>query len=188
MANAIWHVGKANFKVQELEIDIEDKPVGSDEILHGKVTTFKVATSDLSTIVFGVVTWPTGVSEAVPIDVLQDGELKYQRLQNAGRMSLLNIGEKWVGELNVMKYNAERGRANLAGATYDDLCYLAESDLLTFLRQFGDVQVGTREALHGETNKNRNRLAFMTDAGNKEMVAAAYVVTRVLAILKDFGM
>ena len=188
MAKDAWQIGKARFEVLEKEINFEDKPVGSDEVQQGKITTFKVSTSDLSTVIFGVVTWPTGVSEAVPVDVRQDGESKYQRLQNAGRMTLLNFGDKWVGELNVMKHNADRGRANLSGATYDDLCHLADSDLLSFLQTFGYVEVGTREALHGETNKNRNRLAFKTDSGNKEMVAAAYVVTRVLAILKDFGM
>jgi hypothetical protein len=92
-----------------------------------------------------------------------------------------------VGELNAMKFNQERQRTNLATASLSDLDHFSEQSVNTVLSEFGSFKIGSREELHGETNKNRSRLAILCDAGNKDMVAAVYVITRVLAILKDFG-
>lgn len=188
MSSTSWKIGKATFALHESEISYEGKPIGSDEASLGKLTTYKVTTTDLSTIIFGVVTWPNGVSEAIPVEVLKDGEQKYQRLQNAGRMTIANQGGSWVAELNAMKHNLVNGRANLASATLEELSTFAESEIKSVFEAFGPMSIDTKENLTGETNKNRNRLALKCENGDKNMIAAAYVVTRVLATLKDFGM
>jgi hypothetical protein len=103
-------------------------------------------------------------------------------------MTLLNINESWLGELNAMKFNPEKGRFNLASVDLGMLDNFAETGFEAVLQNFGPVQIATRQVLHGETNRNRERLAFMCQSGDKDMVAAVYVVTRVLAIMKDFGM
>ena len=183
-----WKIGKATFEVAEREIAYEGKPIGEDDVAVGALTTYKVSTTDLSTIIFGVVTWPNGVSEAIPVDVLKDSEQKYTRLQNAGRTIISNEGESWVAELNAMKHNPERGRSNLASASLEELSSFAERNIRDALNEFGNISIDTKEKLTGETNKNRNRLALKCEIGNKNAIAAAYVVTRVLATLKDFGM
>ena len=183
-----WQIGKASFEVVAREIVYEGKPIGSEIPSVGKLTTYKVTTSDLSGIIFGVVTWPDGTSEAIPVDVLQNSQEKYERLARAGRWTISNHGTSWIAELNAMKHNPEMGRSNLASATYEQLTSFAEHDLLETLKQFGPVEIDTKENLYGETNRNRLRLALKCDSGNKDLIAAAYVVTRVLATLKDFGM
>lgn len=180
-------IGKASFDVLAEEIAYEGKPIGSEIPSVGKLTTYKVTTSDLSTVIFGVVTWPDGVSEGIPIDV-PGGEAKYSRLERAGRWTLANHGSHWVGELNAMKFNAEKERSNLASASYEQLSSFAEADLREALKPFGDFQIDTKANLYGETNSHKNRLAIKCDAGNKNLIAAAYVITRVLATLKDYGM
>ena len=180
-------IGKARFSVVAREIAYEGKAISSDIASVGTITTYKVTTSDLSALIFGVVTWPDGVSEAIPIQFLE-GESKYERLERAGRWSLANHGASWIGELNAMKHNPEKDRSNLASATYEELSDFAEADLKAVLKTFGDFDLDTKEKLYGETNRNKLRLALKCDAGNKDMIAAAYVVTRVLATLKDFGM
>lgn len=180
-------IGRAKFEVLEKEIAYEGKPMHGELPIVGKLTSYKVSTTDLSEILFGVVTWPDGISEAIPISFLE-GQDKYQRLENAGRWSLANHGEFWVGELNAMKYNAEMRRANLASASYEDLSAFAEADLLETLKTFGQVEIDTKENLYGETNRNKSRLSLRCEKGNKDLIASAYVVTRVLAILKDHGM
>ena len=180
-------VGKASFEILEREISFEGKPIGSEIPSIGKLTTYKVTTSDLSSLVFGVVTWADGASEAIPIDFLE-GEAKYERLERAGRWTLANHGSSWIGELNAMKHNPEKGRSNLATASYEQLTAFAEADLLQTLKQFGHVEIDTKENLYGETNKNKLRLAVKCDSGNKDLIAAAFVITRVLATLKDYGM
>jgi hypothetical protein len=92
-----------------------------------------------------------------------------------------------VGELNAMKFNQDRQRTNLATASLSDLDLFSEEAIGSVLEQFGFFKIGSREELHGETNRNRGKLAILCDSGNKDMVAAVYVITRVLAILKDFG-
>jgi hypothetical protein len=188
MPISLWKIGKANLEIVEVEIPYEGKPIGGEDIAVGRVTTYKATTTDLSTVIFGVVTWPDGNSEAIPVDVLSDGEQKYQRLQNAGRISIANSGQYWLLELNAMKFNHEQGKANLAGATIDELSFFVDGDLTSVFSAFGHADFGTKEVLIGETNRTRNKLALRCEHGNKDIVAAAYVVTRVLAILKDFGM
>lgn len=180
-------IGKAKLEVLEKEIAFEGTPIATKIPSVGKITTYKVSTSDLSSLVFGVVTWPDETSEAVPIKFLE-GESKYERLERAGRWTLANQGAFWVGELNAMKHNAEKGWSNLASASYEELTCFAEADLLETLKQFGQVEVATKETLYGETNRNRMKLALKCDRGNKNMIAAAFVITRVLATLKDHGM
>ncbi len=162
--------------------------MGSMETTVGRMTTYKASTSDISTVIFGVVTWPSELTEVVPVDVLKGSQEKYERLNRAGRMSVDNHGQQWVAELKAMKFNHEQGKANLAGATQSELTAFAESEIKGVLSAFGNVEIGTKEELIGETNRNRTKLALRCDSGNTDLIAAAYVVTRVLAILKDFGM
>jgi hypothetical protein len=187
MMSINWTIGKANFSRVESEIPYEGKPTGQADRTIGRITTYKAETSDLSSIKFGVVTWSDGNSEVVPIAVLPGGQRKYERLENAGRLTLLNYGSSWVGELNAMKFNQDRQRTNLATASLSDLDLFSEEAIGSVLEQFGFFKIGSREELHGETNRNRGKLAILCDSGNKDMVAAVYVITRVLAILKDFG-
>lgn len=183
----MFEIGKAKFEVIDFEVPYEGKPTASDVTAIGTLTTYKVTTSDLSALKFGVVTWEDDTSEAIPIDFL-DGEQKYERLERAGRLTLINFEGSWIAELNAMKFNPEKGRSNLASATYEEISEFAESDLKVTLERFGSVSIGTREQLHGETNRNRLKLSLKCDKGNKDAIAATYVVTRVLATLKDFGM
>lgn len=183
-----WQIGKATFQELQKGVAYEGKPMGSNESAVGNITTFKASTTDLSSVVFGVVSWPNGATEVVPVDVLKDSQEKYERLNRAGRMSVDIVGNKWIVELNAMKFNHEQGKSNLAGATLVELSAFAEADIRDVLSQFGTAEIGTKEELFGETNRNRNRLALRCESGNTNLVAAAYVVTRVLAILKDFGM
>lgn len=180
-------IGKARFEILENEVPYVGKPIGSEVESVGQLTTYKVDTSDLSSLKFGIVTWPDGASEVIPQGFL-GGEKKYEKLATSGRWTILNSGSSWIAELNAMKFNPERALANLATASYEQLCDFAEGDITQALSKFGSVQIGTRAELHGETNKNRNRLALKCEAGNHDLIAAGYVITRVLAILKDYGM
>jgi hypothetical protein len=188
MSSTSWKIGKATFTVQQEDVAFEGKPMRSEDSQVGTLTSYRVETTDLSTIIFGIVTWADGETEVIPIEVLKSSEQKYGHLGNAGRMAVKNIERSWVAELNSMKFNSQQGKANLASATLDELKHFAEADIQSVLGQFGKVEIATKEVLIGETNKNRNRLALKCEQGNKNMLAAAYVVTRVLAILKDFGM
>jgi hypothetical protein len=180
-------IGKASFDVLEKAIAFEGKPIGSQIPSVGTITKYKVTTSDLSALIFGVVTWPDGNSEAIPIQYL-GGESKYERLERAGRWTLMNVGPFWIAELNAMKFNPTSLKANLASAGLEDLNHFAEGDFSAKLKDFGKFELDTKEKLYGEENSHKNRLAIKCKAGNKDLIAAAYVVTRVLATLKDHGM
>lgn len=183
----MYQIGKASFEVIAREIAYEGKAIGSEVPSVGTITTYKVTTSDLSALIFGVVSWPDGNSEAVPIQYL-GGESKYERLERAGRWTLTNLGPFWIAELNAMKFNPTSLKANLASAGLDELNYFAEGDFSEILKDFGKFELDTKDKLYGETNSHKNRIAIKCEAGNKDMIAAAYVVTRVLATLKDHGM
>jgi hypothetical protein len=52
----------------------------------------------------------------------------------------------------------------------------------------GAIQVGSKGQLTGEENKTKSILSALVPKGNVEAVAIAFTVTRVLAIMYDYGL
>jgi len=184
-------IGKAKIEFIETPAPFAGKPMnrheGAPEEQIGSVTKFRVTTTDQLDYVFGIIEWPNASPEVNFIDAV-DGLTKYERLQKAGRMGIqTKFGDFWLVELTAMKINPERGWANLAGVTIqklDEFLGAGTKDLLISLGAFG---VGTREALVRDQSKNRNVLSLTCAEGNVELIATAFVITRVLAVMMDYG-
>jgi hypothetical protein len=184
-------VGKAHFEFLGEAVPFEGKPMnaheGSTSEQLGSVAKFRVTTTDQLDYVFGIVQWPDADPEVIFVDAV-DGDSKYERLQRAGRMGILTkFGDFWLIELTAMKINPDKGWANLAGASFDHLKVFLGGDAGELLMNRGALGVGTRESLVGDQSRNRNVLALTCEAGNLEVIATAFVVTRVLAIMNDYG-
>ncbi len=171
---------------------IADKPVspleGAPVEQVGKLTRFRVGTTDELNLIYGIVEWPAARTEVRPLQFI-DGEKKYRRLEKAGRLSVVKIDEDTaLAELRVMRHNPEKDYATLAGAPLSTLDSLVNGSITELLMSFGATGVGTREELYGDTSKNRGHLAFTFAPSNREVLAIATVVTRVLAVLYDLGL
>lgn len=170
---------------------IADKPMhvyeGSPEEQAGSVQKFRIRTTDDLDFIFGLVTWPSARPEVRAIEMLE-GLSKYERLVNAGRLSLIPVDQdRWLAEINVMKFNG-RDRQTLNRPTSDELNYLAGGDAEKLLIDMGVKKIGTRELLVGDISTKRNALAVIVEAGDVKAVAATFALTRVMAVMFELGL
>jgi hypothetical protein len=183
-------ISLATIELLDEEQNFEGVPISSEskETEVGKLRTFRVTTSDTLVLKVGVVAWPSGLLDVIPYEKVQ-GLMKHDFLESRGRTSLyVQDNGDWMFVLRALKWNEKQQKPNLADATLDQLSELAEQDFEELLKSQGAKGVGTREELVGETNRNRFQLAMLIDPHNMEAIAAAFTVTRVLAVVKDFGM
>ena len=166
-------------------MDVSD---GESAEQAGQLKKFRVTTTDDLNILFGIVVWPEAKPEVRFLEWF-DGESKYKCLQGTGRMSIeAPIPGKWMGQLRAMKYNPESKRTNLANITIEKLDEFTQQDFTNRLLNSGAIAIGSREAIHGETNKNKRNLAFLAEPMDFETVAIAFTATRVLAVMHDYGL
>jgi hypothetical protein len=112
----------------------------------------------------------------------------YERLTKAGRMQVAatSSGHNSV-RLKALRYK-EPGHAILASISWDDLNKLLESNASEMLKSFGAIDLGTAEEILNVTNKTKNQLAMVSPQGNHEAMFAAYALTRILPLMKNYGL
>ena len=185
-----FNISFATIEFIEGEQSFDGTPISSSskENEVGKLKSFRVTTTDTLVLKVGVVSWPSGSFDVVPFEKVQ-GLMKHDFLESRGRTSLyVQENGDWLFVLRAFKWNELQQKPNLADATLPELSELAEEDFEELLISHGAKAVGTREKLVGETNRNRFQLAMLVEPHNMEAIAAAFTVTRVLAVVKDFGM
>lgn len=153
----------------------------------GQLRKFRIETTDGLNFIFGLIEWPAARPEVSPIEML-DGLSKYERLEQAGRWSLIPLENgQWLGEINVMRYNDGKDRQTLAGPTDKELEELVGGDAREFFQSVGCIGYGTRTDLVGDTSRSRNKLAVLVKAGDVHALAACFAATRVMAVMFDLG-
>lgn len=172
-------------------VPIMDKPMTPNKDAPveetGSVLKFRITTTDDLDHVFGLVTWPDARPEVRSIEFV-DGLTKYKRLEGAGRWSLIPLADgRWLAELNVMKFNGKE-RPTLCRPSWSELDLLAGEDSADFFMRAGALGADTRERLIGDQTRQRNAPALLFKAGDIKAIAAAFAVTRVMAIMYEFGL
>lgn len=189
MSNS-FQISLASVEVSDEEQAFEGKPIvgATDELEVGTMRNFRVTTSDTLVLKVGVVSWPSGSFDVLPYEKIQ-GLLKHNHLESKGRANLIvQENGDWLFVLRALKWNESQQKPNLAGASLAELSELAEEDFEKLLIRHGAKKIGTRDKLVGETNRNRSQLGMLIEPHNIAAIAAAFTVTRVLAVVKDFGM
>jgi hypothetical protein len=186
-------VGLATIEWLELDQPYVGKPMdGGEYEIEGICDKFRVTTLDELNMVFAVIRWPSHKPQVSCITKIF-GQEKYDRLEDAGRLGIFQTVENektlWSFELRTMKYGENQLRQTLKQSTLQDLDYLMEGQsALELLNRHGALRVGKRGELAPATASNRsNELFVIGDAENKDLVAVAFTITRVLAVMKDFG-
>lgn len=186
-------VGLASIEWLEREQSYFGKPMGQgDYEIEGVCDKFRVTTLDELNQVFIIIRWPNAKPEVNCITTIS-GQEKYERLENAGRMGIFETVEadqtKWSFELRVMKYGPGQLRQTLKQATVEDLDSLLEGQSAEeVLKLHGAKQIGKRGDIAPESAGRRANELFVTcDAENTDLVAVAFTLTRVLAVMKDLG-
>lgn len=184
-------INRCEIEIIDGDFPIVDKPMSPDDGCIGEqvgsLKKFRITTTDDLDHVFGLVTWPNARPEVRSVEFV-DGLSKYKRLENAGRWSFIPVDQgKWLGELNVMKYNGQE-RPTLCRPTPAELDYLAGEEASNLFIKTGALKVGTREVLIGDQTRQRNAPALIFNAGDVAAIAAAFSVTRVMAIMYELGL
>ena len=186
-------VGLATIEWLELDQTWVNKPMGKgDYDIQGVCDKFRVTTLDGLNMVFGIIRWPSDKPEVGYI-THSSGELKYERLMDAGRLGIFDKtnGDPnvWSFELRVMKFGERQQRPTLKQTTLNDLDLLLEGQsALELLKQHGAKDVGKRIDLAPVEVGNRPNELYVTSAPrNNNLIAVGYTLTRVLSIMKDFG-
>jgi hypothetical protein len=88
-----------------------------------------------------------------------------------------------------MKYGEEQNRPTLKQVTLSDLDQMLEGQSAAeVLKQHGAKALGKRIDLAPAGVGNRpNELFVIGEPRNNDLIAVAFTITRVLAIMKDFG-
>jgi hypothetical protein len=186
-------VGLATIEWLELDQTWVNKPMGKGEFdIQGVCDKFRVTTLDGLNMVFGIIRWPANKPEVGYI-THSSGEVKYERLMDAGRLGIFDKTngneDVWSFELRAMKFGDGQARPTLKQVTLKDLDGLLEGQsALELLNTHNSQQVGKRIELAPADAGNRpNELFVTTKARNNDLIAVGFTLTRVLAIMKDFG-
>ena len=161
---------------------------GSPVEQTGKLTTFRVTSSDELNLIVGLIEWERDEPEVSPIDLIC-GLQKHNELVRRGRMSIrLSQDGNWLVVLSVMKYSPAKQYFTLhAGKLEEFDDYLGHS-FKDLLMASGALRFGTRGEIDGDTSKTANQLAVVIEPGDIETLAIAYTVTRPLAVINDYGL
>lgn len=154
----------------------------------GKLTTFRVTSSDELNLIVGLIEWENEEPEVVPIDLIA-GLQKHQELSGRGRMAIKHSRDgKWLVVLSVMKYSPAKQYFTLHGGVLEDIDKYLGYSFKDFLIEAGALRFGTRAEIDGETSRAANQLAVVMEPGDIETLAIAYTVTRPLAVINDYGL
>jgi hypothetical protein len=185
-------VGKAEIEFLESGGIFTEKPMSphkgfnKEDEQTGRVSKFRVTTSDGLNMVFGLVYWPHANLEVRHLETINKS--KYERLEGAGRLGVAKSGDSlWLAELRAMKYAAKE-RSTLNSVSLEELSSMVEEDAESLLIKHGALKLGTKGEIAADTSTRKNYLSFTCETGNETAIAVAYTVTRVLPIMHDFGL
>ncbi len=190
--------GKANISISKCEIEFlpeskqyRGKPMSapSDSAEQvGKLTSFRVTSSDELNLIVGLIEWENDDPEVAPIDLIS-GLQKHSELERRGRMSIkISNDGKWLVVLSVMKYSPAKERFTLHGGVLVEIDTFLGHSFRDFLLESGALRFGTRGEIDGDTSRTANQLAVVIEPGDIETLAIAYTVTRPLAVINDYGL
>jgi hypothetical protein len=168
--------------------DVPMDPKAEGEKVNGEATLFRITTSDTLDATFAFTIWDKFIPD-IRIHSFDSGLEKHERVKSAGRMSVLaSRDENWLVELTALKHSPEKGRPTLRAPKFQELDELASQDFSQLMLDLGALRLGTRLEIDQEDSNRKNYPAMVVPVGEIEPILAAFTVTRVLALVKDFGL
>ena len=154
----------------------------------GKLTTFRVTSSDELNLIVGLIEWENDEPEVAPIDLIS-GLQKHNELIRRGRMSIkISQDGKWLVVLSALKYNPKKQYFTLHGGVLEDIDEYLGHSFKEIMMGSGALRFGTRREIDGDTSRSANQLAVVIEPGDIEALAIAYTITRPLAVINDYGL
>ncbi len=183
-------VNRCSIEFIDGEVAFEGRPAdssrGTNSMQEGRLRKFRVTTTDTLNQIFGLIEWPDARPEVCCIEMIEGLE-KYERLEDAGRLTLMPQADgTWLADVRAMRYNG-RDYQTLGSVSEEELEELTGQAPEEFFAEIGCLGFGTREQLVGDDSRKRNQLAVLVNAGDLRAIAGLFVATRVMAVMNDLG-
>lgn len=185
-------VGKSIVNIDETEVPYMGKPMDTSSEdaseQQGKAIKFKIQTTDGLLIQYVLLSWTSANREIRLLESFA-GETKYEPLsKGTGRLAINKVGQNELFLLRALKYNPRTNKANLATVNVSKLNQWAEQPIALLLESCGADSVGTKQEIIGDQGPNKNVLSVLIPAGNVLAPIIAFTITRVLAVMHDYGL
>lgn len=134
----------------------------------------------------GVIEWPNGAVSVRLVDFM-DGPDVYRRLERAGTLEIKVVDSHWVALIRALKYE-NKDYATLHGVSFDELDGLIKDDTKQLLEDISNVEVGIYGEFVPDAKRYQDAMAIRTPPKEIDGIAAVYALTRVMPLMKNFGL
>jgi hypothetical protein len=155
-------------------------------VQEGTARAYSVTIPDGGILEVAATHWESGDRDVRAITRLA-GPVAYDRLLKGLRLGITSAphGGSFC-ELGITQHHEDK-QPTVVRAQPEDLELMLGQDVGAMFAGLGGNAYGTREVIMGETNKRRFYLAVSFPETAVHVPIAAYVLTRVLPIMKGFG-
>jgi hypothetical protein len=166
--------------------DFVGSPARGEPETTGRATLAELKTSDGFDALLGVITWPDGRQDVRIADFIA-GAAPYERLIRAGTFSIKTNGDKWVVLIRGMKVQG-KDYPTRTRVTWEELNWLTGGDFQASATGHGASEFGLYGSLSTTSGSaQKNDLALACPVGVVEPMIYVYAITRVEAIMQQFG-
>jgi hypothetical protein len=153
---------------------------------EGSARAYSVSVPDGGLLEIATIYWDSGDRDVRTITRLA-GPVAYDRLTKGLRLGVsTSPGTGFFCELGIATHHTDK-QPTVVRALPEDLELMLGQDVGAMFASLGATAYGTREDIMGETNKRRFYLGVTFPDSAVDVPIAAYVLTRVLPIMKGFG-
>ncbi len=152
----------------------------------GIATPCEVHTPDGGILEVALTSWERGERDVRCFNRL-DGPIMYDRLVHGARLGVASKrAGVWDTELGILRFHDDR-QPTVVKAGWNDLDQVLGADAHALLLSHGATAAGTKEALIDDAGRRRGYLMMLSPADEPTPPLVAYVLTRVLPLLTEFG-
>lgn len=152
----------------------------------GQTLAANVRVPDGAVLEVGVTYWATGEVDVRTFTRLT-GPVVYDRLTKGARLGVAALTDAIsTCELGILSFHADR-QPTVIKASDEDLDVVMNGSARNALLNLGAIDVGTREAIYGDSGRRRFYQAVTFQSDVATVPVAAYVLTRVLPLYRGFG-
>jgi hypothetical protein len=155
-------------------------------VQEGSARAYSVSVPDGGLLEIATIYWNSGDRDVRTITRLA-GPVAYDRLLKGLRLGIAPAPDGgFFCELGITTHHTDK-QPTVVRAVTEDLEMTLGQDVGAMFASLGATAYGTREDIMGETNKRRFYLGVTFPESAVDVPVAAYVLTRVMPIMKGFG-
>lgn len=133
-----------------------------------------------------LVVWPGGTEWSLRMGDLLAGPADYDRLRDAGELTVKPVGDKLIARIRALRYKAQ-GRAGLDAIEWGQIDEWAGSDSRWLLTELGAIRTGDYGELLPAAKRFRAEPAVEVEIANPTALFAVYGLTRVMPLMTGHG-